>query len=133
MRLLLDTDTVIEVLRGNPRASAARAALPAETSIAVSSITAAELYFGAARSADPATATRQVAAFLSGLQVIAVGEMIAARFGALKASLRAAGQIIPDFDLLIAATALVHDRTLVTHNTRHFARVPSLTLVDWLS
>jgi predicted nucleic acid-binding protein len=35
-------------------------------------------------------------------------------------------------DLLIAATALVYDLTLVTHNTRHFQGIPDLRLEDWL-
>jgi tRNA(fMet)-specific endonuclease VapC len=35
-------------------------------------------------------------------------------------------------DLLIAATALVHNLTLVTHNIRDFANVPGLTVQDWL-
>ena len=36
-------------------------------------------------------------------------------------------------DLMIASTALVHDLTLVTHNTSHFARIPGLRLADWLA
>ena len=35
-------------------------------------------------------------------------------------------------DLFIAATALEHDYTLVTHNTRHFSRIPGLKLEDWI-
>jgi tRNA(fMet)-specific endonuclease VapC len=34
-------------------------------------------------------------------------------------------------DLRIAATALVHDLTLVTRNTQDFARVPGLKTEDW--
>lgn len=133
MKLLLDTDTAIEVLRGNPKATAAYSALPMEASAAVSSITAAELYYGAARSSNPPLQTGEVSHFLQGLEVIPVDEAVAARFGTLKAGLRATGQVVADFDLLIAATALVHGRDLVTHNTRHFARIIGLTLLDWLA
>jgi tRNA(fMet)-specific endonuclease VapC len=35
-------------------------------------------------------------------------------------------------DLLIAAVALTHDLTLVTHNTQHFQNIPNLRLEDWL-
>lgn len=41
------------------------------------------------------------------------------------------GELIADADLLIAATALHHNLTLVTHNTRHFSRIQGLTLADW--
>jgi predicted nucleic acid-binding protein len=34
---------------------------------------------------------------------------------------------------MIAATALVHDLTLVTHNTKHFTPIPDLRLDDWLT
>jgi tRNA(fMet)-specific endonuclease VapC len=36
-----------------------------------------------------------------------------------------------DADLIIAATALEHERELVTGNTAHFAWIPGLILVDW--
>ena len=42
--------------------------------------------------------------------------------------LRRQGQLIPDLDLLIAATALAHDLTLVTRNRHHFERIPDLRL-----
>jgi tRNA(fMet)-specific endonuclease VapC len=131
--LQLDTDTVVELLKANPKAQHAYDAVPPGTSVAISSITAAELYFGAANSSDPPARTREVAALLTRLSVIPVDEAVAAGFGVLKAQLRAAGQIIPDFDLLIAATAFAHGRTVVTHNTRHFARIPGLTVIDWLA
>ena len=40
---------------------------------------------------------------------------------------------MPNSDLLIAATALVHGLTLVTHNTRHFQNVPNLEVEEWLA
>ena len=48
------------------------------------------------------------------------------------ADLRAAGQLIEDADLLMAAIALVNDLVLVTHNTAHLSRVADLQLEDWL-
>ncbi|MGH2583374.1 MAG: PIN domain-containing protein [Dehalococcoidia bacterium] len=133
MNLLLDTDTVIEILRGNPKALHRLGSVSAGIDVCASAITAAELYHGAARSANPATSTQQVALLLSGLQVIPVDQPIAAEFGALKASLQAAGQVIADFDLLIAAAALLHRLQLITHNTRHFHRIPNPALDDWLA
>jgi predicted nucleic acid-binding protein len=58
---------------------------------------------------------------------------VARKFGELRADLLDAGQTAPEMDLLIAATALVHDLTLVTHNVEDFKHVPGLTIVDWLA
>ncbi|GAA5512651.1 ribonuclease VapC2 [Deinococcus carri] len=46
-------------------------------------------------------------------------------------TLRSSGTLIEDADLLIAATAIRHGATLITRNTRHFQRIPSLSLTDW--
>lgn len=46
-------------------------------------------------------------------------------------NLRASGNLIEDADLLIAATALRHRATLITHNVRHFSRIPGLNLANW--
>jgi tRNA(fMet)-specific endonuclease VapC len=61
-----------------------------------------------------------------------VTPLVIEEFGRLRALLRRRHQLIPDMDLAIAATALAHGLTLVTHNTRHFARVPGLVLEDWI-
>ncbi|MCC7474350.1 MAG: type II toxin-antitoxin system VapC family toxin [Pirellulales bacterium] len=52
--------------------------------------------------------------------------------GKLNGHLLRQGIVVSQPDLMIAATALVHDLTLVTHNTRDFQHVPGLRLEDWL-
>lgn len=52
-------------------------------------------------------------------------------YGQIRAALAATGKTIGPNDLMIAAIALVHGLTLVTHNTKEFARVAGLTLEDW--
>lgn len=52
-------------------------------------------------------------------------------FGKIKAAVVKSGRIIDDMDLLIAATALAHNLTLVTHNTKHFENIMELKLEDW--
>jgi tRNA(fMet)-specific endonuclease VapC len=129
---LLDTDTLIEVLRGNPSAVETFSTRTAATTLGASAITAAELFHGAARSSDPPTRTTEVKTLLSQLETLQVDGAVAERFGAIKTNLQRQGRVIADFDLLIAATALVHAVTLVTHNIRDFARIPGLVLDDWL-
>ena len=55
----------------------------------------------------------------------------AEEYGRLRAALAARGTPIGPNDMLIAAIALAHDLTLVTHNTREFGRVEGLRLEDW--
>lgn len=57
---------------------------------------------------------------------------VAEKYGQLQAGLLDAGMPAPGMDMLIAATALVHDLTLVTHNTQDYVNVPGLRLVDWI-
>jgi tRNA(fMet)-specific endonuclease VapC len=56
---------------------------------------------------------------------------VARKYGEVYAHLLDQGLPMPQMDLLIAATALVHNLTLVTHNVADFANVPGLTVVDW--
>ena len=65
-------------------------------------------------------------------QLLDVGQEVAMRYAEIRASLLDVSRTIPVLDLLIAATALVHDLILVTHNVKDFAFVPGLTVVDWL-
>lgn len=53
-------------------------------------------------------------------------------FGSTKALLESIGKPIGDMDLLIGSTAVASGLTLVTHNTRHFSRIPKINLEDWL-
>ena len=69
--------------------------------------------------------------FMNGVRVLDVTEAIARRAVGLWSRLRLGGQRVRDTDLLIAATALVHGLTLVTHATGVYANIPGLTVEDW--
>lgn len=90
-----------------------------------------ELYFGAHRSASPSVSLAQVKAFTAHYPVLPYDEAAAEKYGEIRANLSQRGLIIGPYDLQIAAIALVHDVTLVTHNTREFSRVAGLKLDDW--
>lgn len=86
------------------------------------SIVVEELYFGAFHSVD---------AFLKPYQTLAFGAAAARIAAQIRSALALIGQPIGPFDVQIAAIALEHGLTLVTHNTSEFGRVPGLNLVDW--
>jgi predicted nucleic acid-binding protein len=60
--------------------------------------------------------------------LLPVSPPIAERFAEIRAHLRRRGELLADFDILVAATALHHDLTLLTFNARHFRRIPDLRL-----
>jgi len=128
---LLDTDTCIGLLRGRAGLLARRAAEPSEE-VVTTWVTGCELFFGAARSADPAGNAASVLRFLETVAVLGLDSVSAQLFGEVKARLRADGNIVADADLMIAAIALAHGATVVTGNRRHFNRVAGLEIEDWL-
>ncbi|MCC6314168.1 MAG: type II toxin-antitoxin system VapC family toxin [Thermomicrobiales bacterium] len=100
----------------------------ADDGLAVSVIALAEVYEGAFGAPDPVARLAEFREFVSGYACLPLTDPIAERFARLRADLRRHGQLIPDMDLLIAATALDADLTLLTRNLRHFARIPNLKL-----
>jgi tRNA(fMet)-specific endonuclease VapC len=99
----------------------------------VSVVTVAELVIWAFRAAAPPRRRQEVDDLLQLVTPLDVTTDVARKFGELQAALMDAGIPMPEMDLLIAATAVVHSLILVTHNTADYANVPGLTMLDWLS
>ncbi len=128
--ILFDTDTCVEILRGNHRTIKKRAAYPGE--IAVSFMTVAELFYGAENSRHPAENRAVVEKFLLTLGVIHSDFPILRRFGEIKSDLHGKKLLIPDADIFVAATALETSEVLVTGNVRHFERIGGLKIENWI-
>ncbi|MDP9361915.1 MAG: PIN domain-containing protein [Acidobacteriota bacterium] len=131
MKYLLDTNTCIRYLNGTSRTVLDRILAIADDDIATSAITRAELYFGAEKSRDPEHSRRGQDRFLARFRSLAFDDAAAAFYASVRARTERSGTPIGPNDLLIAAIALTHSLTLVTHNTREFSRVPDLSLDDW--
>jgi len=127
MSYLIDTDLIIDALHDHSSALDLLDRL-VPSGLAISILTLGELYEGVHRSADPAAHRVGMHQFLDGYRIIGLDDPTMDRFARERATLRQQGLLIPDFDLLIAATALAHQLTLVTRNTRHFQRIPTLQL-----
>ena len=131
----LDTNAVIALL--NERSTALRdrfmAARAAEYHLAISSVVFHELMYGVAWSAKRATNEVKISVFLSSTRITIEPFTDADSRAAadIRADLRRAGTPIGPYDLLIAAQALQARALLVTANTREFARVAGLNVVDW--
>ena len=127
MRYLVDSDWLIDAFRGIPSAVDLLARLRDE-GLAVSIVSYGELFEGAVGAADPATELIRFRRFLARLALLPLDDAVMERFAFIRADLRGRGQLIPDLDLLIAATTRHHDLTLLTRNVRHFRRIPELRL-----
>ncbi len=126
---LLDTDHCIEIQRGRPEIIRRRQGINDE--VATTIITACELYYGAAKSAKPLENKRAVDGFLRTLRVIQLDREAAMFFGLFKADLEKLGRGLADADLMIGAMARANGAVVVTANTRHFERMPGITLENW--
>jgi tRNA(fMet)-specific endonuclease VapC len=127
MRYLADTDWLIDVLAGLPVALAMSERL-SNDGIALSIISVGELYEGAYHRDDAPAVLTRYREFLSPFPVLTLTEPIMEHFARTRAGLRQEGNLIPDFDLLIASTAVEQDLTLLTRNRKHFERIPGLKL-----
>ncbi len=127
---VLDSDTCIGILRGREEVLERRATETDE--VATTWITAAELFYGAAKSMKPEANAGLVVRFLSTIQVLVPDLSSARLFGELKARLATHGQIVADADLFIAAISLSRGAVLVTGNRKHYERIPGLAVEDWL-
>jgi predicted nucleic acid-binding protein len=127
VKYLVDSDWVADWLYG------AKSAVQLLTSLrhdglAISVITYGEIYEGIHFGHDPMRSLQLFRNFLRRTSVLGLNRPIMQRFAIVRGSLRRQGQLNGDADLLIAATALHHDLTLLTRNARHFQRVPELKL-----
>jgi tRNA(fMet)-specific endonuclease VapC len=127
---LLDTDTIIYSLKGN---LAVKKALGEHLRdpMGVSVVTLMELYYGAHKSRKMVANLARIRAIENAFEIIPISQEAALTFGELKATLEKQGIPLDDFDLILAASALTHNFTLVTNNVKHFDRVPGLRLANW--
>jgi tRNA(fMet)-specific endonuclease VapC len=127
---MLDTDTVSFALRGQGRV-AGRLLERRPSEVCISSITLAELRYGA-EARRSRKLHRLISAFVEPIEVVSFDHTAAGRFATVAAALARRGEPIGTFDTLMAAHALSLRLTLVTNNTRHFARVVGLATENWV-
>jgi tRNA(fMet)-specific endonuclease VapC len=92
----------------------------------------AELYAWAYRVNDPSGRLQAIDGLLNEVVMLEFDEKCCDRYGKLKEFLHRSGITVAPLDLLIAATALANGCLMVTHDA-HFALIPNLSVVDWLT
>ena len=131
---LLDTNILSELIKRHPNSHVLSrlGSKPAHT-LFTSSICIMELRFGSALREDFETFwQRIVKEVISRVNIIPIGEKEALATGDILADLRKSGNIIGLEDVLIAASAMTNQYTVVTANTRHFSRIKGLQVENWL-
>ncbi len=127
---LLDTDTSILFMRGNPEV-AANFAKHGPATVFLSAISYHELLYGALHSGAVQRHLSVVAEFVSPLTVPPFTQFSAGHTSQVRQTLAAVGQSIGPLDTLIAGHAIEHQLTLVSGNAREFSRVEGLSLENW--
>ena len=128
MTYLIDTDWVIDHLNHIERVTRRLEEL-APAGLALSIISLAELYEGVYYSRDPVESEAALQRFLNPeLTILGMDEETCKIFGKERGRLRVAGLMIGDCDLMIGATALRYNLTLLTNNRRHFERIDGLRM-----
>jgi len=127
---LLDANVCIEIIRGRDEQVAKLYEQSDPSLLFLPSVVAAELLFGALKSVRK-DAVSKTESFIGGHELISFGENEARIYSRLRFDLEIQGQRIGANDMMIAATALAWNATLVTHNIREFNRISGLRVVDW--
>lgn len=131
MTFLQDTNACIGFLRGRNRRLIAQWQAVKANEFALCSVVVYELRHGAERSANPAAEHAKLDAFVSPFVSLPFDDVCAVCCAKIRATLEGFGGPIGPHDLQIAAVALNHGLTLLTHNTREFGRIAGLKMEDW--
>lgn len=127
MTYLVDSDWVADWLAGTASAIRLLSTL-SQDGLAISLVTYGEIYEGIYFGRDPDKSRQIFHKFLRGVDILPLTRRIMQRFARIRGDLRHKGQLISDPDILIAATAIHHDLTLLTRNVKDFQRIPELKL-----
>ena len=131
MKYLLDTGTVSDFVKGQPKVLARLKATPPNL-IAVSALTRMEVDYGLALNAERAKKLAPILdAFFSTITTLPFDEADAQAAAAIRAALKSQGQPIGAYDVLIAGTGLAKGLVVVTSNVGEFKRVSGLQVEDW--
>ena len=127
---MLDTNICIYVINDRP-SEVRRIFNERAEQLCISSVSLAELHYGAAKSESPERSLSVAESFAARLEVLPFEEKAAAHYGEIRADLERAGTPIGPYDLMIAGHARSQGLTLVTNNIREFERVGGLRTENW--
>ena len=132
MKYMLDTNICIGLIRQKPEKLIQRLTRCKPGDVGVSSITVAELAYGANKSNQIEQNLSALEQFLLPIEVADFDQLASATYGMVRAFLEHEGKMIGSMDMLIGVHALSLGVILVTNNTHEFQRIPKLKIEDWM-
>lgn len=130
-RWLLDTNAVIALVTRRSEALLRRIEATEPGALAISSIVAHELYFGAYRSQKVEFNLETLRLLLTDFELLEFDREDGRVAGEIRAALARRGAPIGPYDVLIAGQAMARGLPIVTNNITEFERVAGLRLEDW--
>lgn len=129
MNYLLDTDIVIEYLRGNKKVVDKLIELSFED-LYLPIISLAELFYGAYNSYNKDKHLQGLLRFLGIIKISNLNFEICKHFGKIKSELRKKGKLIDNFDLLISCISIFNNQILVTNNDKHYKNIKGIKIMN---
>ena len=126
---LLDSDIIVEYLRGNKVFVDKLISLSYEN-LYTTTISLAELFYGIYASSKPEYNTQKLMDFLLNVKILNINLNSCKLFGKIKSSLKRSGKLIDNFDLLIAGVCITNNLILITNNEKHFERIDGLKILN---
>ncbi|MBT4289651.1 MAG: type II toxin-antitoxin system VapC family toxin [Deltaproteobacteria bacterium] len=132
MNFLIDTNICIYILNQRPKKVIDKFENYNSGQIGISSITIAELEYGAKKSSRVNENLERLELFLFPFEIFPFDAVCAKYYGDIRSRLEIEGCVIGQLDMLIAAQALSKRLTLVTNNQKEFSRIKNLKLENWV-
>lgn len=130
--VILDTDFIIGYLRKAPKIIEILSNYKeTKTDLKTTIINVGELYKGAYLSVKIKENLEKIDQFLKKVEVLDLNITIMKIYAKISADLRKKGEIIGDYDELIASIIIHHKETLITRNIKHYERIPDLSFQNW--
>jgi len=129
---LLDTNICIYIIKKRPLNVFERFQRLVPGSVGLSSITAAELYYGINKSLFPEKNQQALEQFLIPLEIVEFDFEAATHYGKIRNQLEKKGTPIGPLDMLIGAHALRLNAVLITNNLKEFTRIEGLQTENWV-
>ena len=122
---LMDTNVIVRVLNGDRELINELSKI---SSLCTCTVVLGELMYGAAKSAHVVQNKQNANSFCSRYPLLGVSNIVTEFYGEIKKDLLSHGNVMPENDMWIAATALANDMTVITQD-RHFEHIQNLMVI----